>query len=138
MIELKYGKKYKLKDPKHLYRYKIDDKVRSDAISTLSKKKIEFPDAEFHFALIGSEHNYKWLKEQYKLIPSEQERALSFLKQLLEIKDITQEEYDTKYQSLNNTYEHSDISIKNSIKEYEEYYKEYGTYDIIMFYINSK
>lgn len=129
MIKLEYGKKYALVNIEDLYNYEMTDKQRDDAIITLQSKVKEDPNIKIYFSLAGSEHNYKWLSSQLEEIIKTRNGVMKAYDRYPE-KD---EEYITRYNRVIDNYDKSIKNINITLSEYEQYVKEYNTYDIIIF-----
>lgn len=129
MEQLEYGKRYDLERVDDLKRYQMSDKQRDEAIETLNKKLEEDPDIKIYFSLAGSEHNYKWLQGQLEEIIRTRNGVMSAYDKQPDKDD----EYVTRYNRVIENYDKSIKNINLTLSEYERYFKEYGTYDIIIF-----
>ena len=129
MEKLEYGKRYELERVDDLKRYQMSDKQRDEAIEKINKKLEEDPNIKIFFSLAGSEHNYKWLQEQLEEIIRTRNGVMSSYDKQPDKDD----EYITRYNRVIENYDKSIKNINLTLGEYERYFKEYGTYDIIIF-----
>lgn len=123
---------YKIKKVEDLDKFFINEFVLYDAKETLGKY-FEENKEPLTMKLVGTEHNYNWQKENYEKILPQKKMAEELLAKQLDSGEISQEEHEQKISRVIVIFDQSEKDIRSNIEAYEEYYKEYGTYDIIQF-----
>ena len=123
---------YKIKKVEDLDKFFINEFVLYDSKETLVKY-FEENKEPLTMKLVGTEHNYNWQKENYEKILPQKKMAEELLAKQLDSGEISQEEHEQKISRVIVIFDQSEKDIRSNIEAYEEYYKEYGTYDIIQF-----
>ena len=134
LIKLRFSTEYKLHSVDDLDQYDIKEKIKQDSKKTL-KEQFDNGVTEVTMRLYGSEYNYLWLKENLKTIDLDIRKAKMILDKDKKSGKLTEDDYTKKLNSILEGKKFAKSEIMKTLSEYEDYYKQYKTYGIILFEI---
>jgi hypothetical protein len=135
-MRLKVEKPVKVTSIKLMQNYKINEKVINDARKLLKEAKKENKD--LYMALVGTKENYEWLKSELEKIKTAYKTNVEKLNKKFEEGTMSTDEYDVRARECYAVYGSSRGDIADNIAVYDEYYKLYGDYNLIIFTMKDK
>lgn len=127
---ISYGTRYKIESMDDLNKFHIPEKELADVSPVIAERIHKGP---IYMQLVGSEHNYNWIKENLKSVEIDLEIGLEKLKECFDKGEINQEFYDEKFQAFTQLSNKAIGDLEYKIAEYDYYFETYGNYDIIKF-----
>ena len=128
-MELEYNKKYLISSSEDIEKFNIVNSVKKYLVENLNKY------GKFYVSLQGSKHNYDLLSSTLNNAEHENKKQNAYIENLYLNNKITIEDKINRLNELKKLQEVTKETLSSTIKEYEEWYLNYGNYDLLVIYL---